>query len=315
MTMHFRDLAEQAMSDGTIAADELLALRRSGWADGRIDPAEAEALFVANDHLSEHSPEWTDFFVEALTEFVVNGGKLRGYIDQDRADWLIGRIDHDCGVETMAELELLVRVLEVAISAPARLKAYALEQIEAAVLTGEGPTRHGGLLDPGCISGAEVLLLRRLIFAAGGDRPAAVSRAEAELLFRIKDATRDGANSAQWQQLFVQGVANFLQGFGGSEPLAQARAQELESFMSNTGAGIGGFLGRMLKSDVNENFASLLSVSAPARDIDAEVEAAEAVTETEELWLQDLLDADEELDELEKALLAFLSEEEAGQAA
>ena len=39
MTYQFRALAEQAQADGQISAEEILQLRRDGWADGRIEPA------------------------------------------------------------------------------------------------------------------------------------------------------------------------------------------------------------------------------------------------------------------------------------
>ena len=40
MSMHFRDIAVQAASDGAIGPDEILALRRAGWVDGKMDPEE-----------------------------------------------------------------------------------------------------------------------------------------------------------------------------------------------------------------------------------------------------------------------------------
>ena len=73
MTTHFIEVAQRAAADGQIAADELLALRREGWGDGIITRAEAEALFALNASLKERSPEWCDFFVEAIGEFVLNG--------------------------------------------------------------------------------------------------------------------------------------------------------------------------------------------------------------------------------------------------
>ncbi len=309
MSMHFRALAEQAMADGAISAEELLSLRQDGWADGRFDPEEAEAIFVINDHLACGSAEWTTFFVEAVSEFLVNGSAPKGYVDAAQAAWLIDRIDHDGKLDSLNELELLARILEKAVSVPDSLKTYALTQIEAAVLTGAGPTRDGGALDAGCINAVEARLLRRFIFAAGGDRPAAVSRNEAEFLFRIKDAALGSPNAAEWKQLFVQGVGNYLQGFGGKDPLAQERAAELESFMNNSASSIGGFIGRMMRSDVNEAVASTLRGKSAARDLDADVAAAHSVTDSENLWLQARLDADNQLDEFEQALLAFLAEE------
>jgi len=310
MSMHFRDIAVQAATDGAISAEEILALRGAGWGDGKMDPEEAEALFVANDHITEPSAQWVDFFVEALGEFIVNPVEPRGYVDQTMADELTSRIDRDGRVETMAELELLVRVLERALAASDSLRAYALHQIEAAVLQGEGPTRHGAL-DPKGINESECTLLRRLVFSAGGDRPAAVSKAEAEMLFRIKDATLYEVNAPEWERLFVQGVANYLLGFGGNEPLARERAAELESFMNAEGAGIGGFLGRMVTSepDFNGAFGSLLDMGPQGPDIEGAAAEAGEFTQNEDLWLLDHIDADEELDPLEKALLAFIAEE------
>ena len=63
----------------------------------------------------------------------------RGYVSEENAAWLIARIDHDGRVDTLSELELLVKVLETALNAPASLKDYALRQIEDAVLSGTGP--------------------------------------------------------------------------------------------------------------------------------------------------------------------------------
>lgn len=316
MTMHFRALAEQVMADHAITAEEILALRRAGWGDGGIDPAEAEAIFVINDHLAAAPAEWTDFFVEALAEFIVNGSAPRGYVSDAQADWLIGRIDHDGRLESAAELELLARIFEKSTSTPERLRDYALAQIERAVTSGQGPTRDGGRLDPGCITDAEVRLVRRFIFASGGDRPAAVSQAEAEMLFRIKDATLSGTNAAGWQQLFVQGVGNYIAGFGGREQLSRTRAAELESFMNDRSSGVGRFMGRMLRSDVDNAVTGAARVvfgrKQPAPDPFAEAARAAEVTGEEQMWLQGKLDADDRLDPLEQALLAFLAEEDAG---
>jgi hypothetical protein len=314
MSMQFRGLAEQAMADGAITADEILSLRQGGWANATIDADEADAIFVLNDHLAEPTAEWSDFFVEALSEYIVHRVEPRGYVSEDQAEWLIERIERDSGVESLTELELLVKVLEKAINVPDRLKAYALDQIEQAVLTGEGPTRDGGALEAGNVTDAEARLLRRMVFAGGGDRPAGVSQREANMLFRVKDATLGANNSPDWKRLFVQGVGNYLQGFGGKEQLSRERAAELENFMNQSAPSIGGFFGRMFDSighsGVGEGFAAIRAEAAPPLHIELEAADAAEVTPAEHSWLQPLLDADGGLDELEKALLDFLAEEE-----
>ena len=131
MTYQFRALADQAMADGAITAEEILGLRRAGWGDGRFDPTEAGALFTLNNHLVERTPEWVDFFVEALAEFILAGGSPRGFVSEAQADWLIGQLDADGRIETMAELELLARLFEKAELVPERLKGYALNDLPA----------------------------------------------------------------------------------------------------------------------------------------------------------------------------------------
>jgi hypothetical protein len=309
MSMHFRDLAEQAMADGHIAADEILSLRRDGWSDSIIDTDEADAIFVLNDHLADRSSEWSDFFVEALSEFLVHQIDPKGYVSEDQAEWLIERIDNNGRLDSLTELELLVKVLEKAYNVPERLKAYALDQIEQAALTGQGPTRDGGTLIKGAITEAEVHLLRRMVFASGGDRPAGVSQHEAEMLFRVKDATLGADNSAEWKKLFVQGVGNYLQGFGGKEQLSRERAAELERFMNKSAPSIGGFFVRMFDGGVCDGFAAMRAEAAPPRHIELEAADAAKITGVERSWLQVHLDADAQLDELEKALLDFLAPE------
>ena len=135
MTLHFRAIAAQAAEDSAISADEILALRRAAWPDGKIDPEEAEAIFILNDQISAPTLEWSDFFVEALVEFIVNTTEPKGYVSEENARWLIERIEHDSKVCSLTELELVVSVLGKAQSTPESLRVFALEMLEQAVLT------------------------------------------------------------------------------------------------------------------------------------------------------------------------------------
>lgn len=310
MTINFPELARQAAADGAITPEEVLTLRRSAWPDGRIDATEAEAILAINEVVSVKSPEWIDFLVEAVGEYILNGTEPRGYVADATADWLIARLDQDGRLESAAELELLVRVLEKALGTPDRLKDYALAQIEHAVLTGEGPTRDGGSLSAGSISEAECKLLRRVIFASGGDRPAAVSQREAEMLFRLKDATLGADNAPEWQRLFVQGIGNYLQGWQGAKGLTRERAAELEAFMNQPSGGLSGFFRRMgsfAAGDLRSAARDLLT-SPSARDLTGEAGADAAVTDSEQQWLDAHIGSDGQIDPLEQALLSFLAE-------
>lgn len=312
MTMHFADLARAAAADGEIAPQEILALRRLGWGDGQISPAEAEAIFAINRVLVRPSGEWVDFFVEALTEFVLNGSAPRGMCSEDEAQWLMQAIDHDGRLETMAELELLVRVIERAQNVPDSLKHYALRQLEAAVLTGTGPTRCGGELSDTHVTGAECRLIRRLVFASGGHGPAAVSRFDAEMLFRIKDATLGADNSPEWARLFVDGVANYLRGFTlTNAQLSHARMKELEGFISDNRSSVGRFMGAMVREvpQARNHFGKVFGRKPDAASFTQLEADGSLVTENEKHWLDQMIDANGEIDELDRALLDRIKDE------
>lgn len=313
MTMQFRALAEQAAADGAISAEEILSLRRAGWGDGAISPEEAEAIFLVNDSLEDPSVEWAEFFVEALCEFVVNGVEPKGYVSQSQADWLTARVNHNGSLQSMTELELLVKVIEKALNVPQSLKDFVIAQVEQAVLTGEGPTR-GGHLERGNVNTVEAQILRRAIFAQAGDRPAAVSRGEAEMLFRLKDATLSANNAPEWKRLFVQGVGSYLSGYTSYTPLEAPRAAELERFMDANTPSLLRFAGRMAKADVETGAVQTFRALFGRKGLDKapEVAAAAAVTVEENTWLQGQIDANNVVDEYDEALLAFLAEEKSG---
>ncbi len=169
----------------------------------------------------------------------------------------------------MTELELLTRVIEKARNVPDSLKDFVLEVIELAALTGTGPTRDGGELSDTHITEAECKLIRRVIFGSGGDRPAAVSRREAEMLFRIKDASEHAANAPEFQRLFVQGVGNYLMGFASdTAQLSRERMLELEAFVADNSVNIGRFMGAMATTAPNA-FGQVFGQRKPAESREA----------------------------------------------
>ncbi|GMN12981.1 hypothetical protein [Altererythrobacter sp. MTPC7] len=316
MSMQFADLARAVAADRHVSPEEIQSLRRLGWGDGQITRDEAEAIFAINHQVDNPGREWVDFFVEALTEFVLNGTEPRHMCNEEEADWLIGALDADGHLETFAELELLVRVVERAQNVPEKLKRYTLSQIEDAVLTGTGPTRCGGELSANHVSTAECRLLRRVIFASGGHGPAAVSRFDAEMLFRIKDATLGHDNAPEWAPLFIDGIANYLRGFELTRAqLSHDRVKELEAFIADNKREVGRFMGRMAREipQVRNNLGVVFGrkpAGRPTPDYTAQAAAGEIVTDNEQAWLDSMIEADGELDPLERQLLERLARED-----
>lgn len=309
MGFSFSDFAAALKGGARLSADDVLAVRRSVWPDGKVSDAEAESLFALNRLAADPAPEWSDFFVEALCDYVVNAKPPRGYVDEANAAWLIDQVDRDGGPITATELDLVVKLLESALNCPAALKAWALAQIEAAVLTGEGPTRRNGPVRPGVVDAAEAKLLRRIVFAAGGDGALGVSQDEAELLWRLKDACRDADNAPEWKTLFVQAVGNHLMAYNSYKPLERGEAARLEAFVNDHRSNLLGFFSRMREARPVSAARDLFGGEAPKVDHEAAVDAARAISPSENDWLQGHVQADGARDPYEEALLAFVAEE------
>ena len=312
MTTHFTELAQRAAEDGRVSSEEVLALRRQGWGDGVIHKDEAEALFALNNALDERSEEWCDFFVEAIGEFVLNGTPPRLQCNDEEAEWLIAQVDHDGMVDSVVELETIVRILERAENTPVRLKEYVLAQVEREVLTGTGPTRCGGSLSATHITAAECRILRRTIFASGGHGPAAVSRFDAEALFRLKDETLAEENAPEWDELFLDGVSNYLKGFTlQNAQVSHERKLELHAFIADNKANVGRFMGRVVREapNVANSMGVVFGKKKAGPDYTALEAAGNEVTDFEQEWLEKMIDQDGEVDELESRLIARIAAE------
>jgi len=306
MTFQFEQFASAIRAGGEITARDTLSLRQWVWGDGHLTQSDAQALFELNAGAQSKDPEWTEFFAEALCDYVINGTDPKGYVSEKDALWVIEGVDSDGRVESAAELELLVRLSERAVELPNVLKFYTLEQIERIIISGEGPTRDTTVA-PNSVTASEAALLRRLVFASGGIAPLHVSREEADMLFRIKDACLCSDNAAEWEKLFVQGVASHLQSTIAYAPLTRERAQQLESFMRNSSPSIGRFFGRMAQLDLQGGLADLFH----RRDSDpseADVGQAQPQDRPHKGWLDAKLAERAGIDRYEQALLDFVAD-------
>lgn len=301
-------------SKNKITAEDVTMLRREVFADGVVTRGEAEALFALDQTARDKCGEWAPFFVEAVTDYIVHQEKPEGYISEQNADWLVRIVSRDGMVDSRTELELLVHVLEEAKSSPDQLSAYALEQVAHAVIDGKGPMMHGGSLVPGHIAKAEVDLLRRILYAYGGDGNIAISKAEAEVLFRINDRTAAADNDPSWNDLFVKAIANHVMCATGYEPPTREVALRHETFLDESSPALGGFFSRM----VSGGFAAILEAYHSPGDIEAEWEArnraaealarrAETIDASEAEWLAERVGGGQRpLRDNERALLTLI---------
>ena len=91
------DFASEILEDGVIDADEVKAIKQRLYEDGVIDREEADFLFTLNDGVSgkANHESWKSFFIEAITDHVLDDDETPGVIDQDEATYLIDKIKGD----------------------------------------------------------------------------------------------------------------------------------------------------------------------------------------------------------------------------
>lgn len=286
-----------------ITEADVRAARAAIYADMTIEPSEAERLFAIDEAASDgRDPAWIALFGEALVDFLVRQEHPQGYVDEGKARWLIARIAADGAVKTDTELEAAVKVLEAAERAPDLLSAFVLDQVRRRVLAAGGR-----------IADADVALLRRALYAFGGQGAAAITRAEAEVLFDINDAVTE--ESPAWVDLFAKALANLLMAASGYQAPPRAAALARAEWLEAESGGPADFLSRMARS----GFGGVLEAyRQPGLDADWEarlaieagaIREAEAVTPAEAEWLADRIRRDGAIGEAERALLRFIAEQ------
>jgi hypothetical protein len=315
MNHELTELLTRLVQAGGARESDVLELREAVWTDDPITAPLVDALFTVNDQFKSYSAPWTDFLIEVVEVFLLQQDHPHGFMTEAGAAWLRARIDKNGRIGSLTEIEILVSVLESAENAPEALKNYALNQIEATICLGEGPTRTGDLIRPNCVEEAEVTLLRRLIFSSGGEDAVIVGSAEADLLFRIKDRALGNANAAGWTELFIQGVANHLMAHSDYRPLAREDAERLFTEMNDSRPSVHSFFRRMVpdamlgRGTIVDAFKAVFPKQRDPFAKKLAIDNSHLITEEEAGWLKMHIAADGQTDEYEKALLTFIIEE------
>ncbi|MFO1153760.1 MAG: hypothetical protein U1E42_08890 [Rhodospirillales bacterium] len=315
---HDAEVVAGILARGTITADDVLALRRQVFADGIVARHEAESVFALNDGTGGNAAAWYAFFVEALTDYFVWQSDPRGYVDEAGATFLLNAVAHDGRIDSASELELVVNVIHWAVSVPESLRLMALSAVKSAVLTCGGPLFGPGRRRAGVLDRADVTVVSKLIYAAGGEGSLRITRREADLLFDLNDATTAAANDPGWRDLFVRAVASHLMFPEGEPEMPDADTVRCRERWLAERRGVGSILGGMLSGVRRSGIAGVFREadvfgrrrSEREREMAAadrcEGERRQAIDKGEAEWLLTRLHGDGRVDPNETALLSFI---------
>jgi acetyl-CoA acetyltransferase len=98
-----------------VTAQDVAWLRREVFAAGGVTREQADELFAVARADMNNAPEWKEFFVDMIARHVVRQTEPAGVVSEERAAWLLSRVDECRSLEALAAL---VNVLAEARSVP-----------------------------------------------------------------------------------------------------------------------------------------------------------------------------------------------------
>ena len=308
---------DDIISRGSIREQDVMRMRQSFYDDVLITPEEADQLIRLNAACPVQDAAWSPFVVQAICDYIVNQTEPEGYVTAANADWLIAMIAPEGRVRSKTELDLLLQVLDTARWSPERLVRFALDEVKRAIIEGDGPLRINGTRQTGTITDAEVDLIRRILYAFGGDGNIAITRAEAEVLIAIEESLATGGTpNPAWTDLFVKAMANVILATSGYAPPSREEALRSDAWLKRRGdLSPSHLVGAMVTGSLSSVWDTYTEQSSEERALArlerqrVEIITNEEITEGEASWLVERLTRDDRLTPTELALIDYLRRE------
>jgi hypothetical protein len=312
--------ASDQPATGGISAGQALDIRGTIYSHAPLTPADMDLVFrTQRSSGGADSPEWTALFAEAVTDYAVHQNDPPDYISQARADWLAAKLTETGGIATAAEFALLMDVMKSASDVPPSLSAFALGEIENAIVSGRRAAIGGEDHAAGAVTKADVEALRSVLYAAKTGSAGHVTREEAEALFDIAHATASGACDPAFVELFARAVGNYLTAICWHEPdREQALHREhwldahetlFQFLMHRPAPGQAESVRTLMQSPLDQAEADM---AAEERQDDAARAEKAKITDGEADWVIAHLTREGPLSAAETRLLQWLGAETAG---
>jgi len=295
-----------------------LSLRRAIYGKGDATRADLENL-IARGRQAAADPAFGALLAEVATDVLIHQADPQGYVTEADAAWLSGRLSEGGGLACHAEFEMLKAVFGHAVSVPPSLTAFAVREVEKAILTGRRNATGGLDHEPGVVTREDVEALRAMAFAPTSGSSLHVDRATAEALFDIAHATATAANAPEFADFFAHAVGNHLMGVAFLGTPARTDVLRREAELEKP-SGFGAFFAAMARAPSRAEVADALeSTEAEEEDayfrqnLDTErrLGEAERIDREEANWIVAHLTRGGPLTDAEKRLLRFLIDEAA----
>lgn len=288
------ELLRGALDQNQLDDQRFASLRRQVFNDGHISIEEADLIFMADSQIEAKPDGWNEFFIGALTDFLIRQMPPVGYVDPIYATWLMERIEQDKRLSKETELELILNVLRLAKDVPENLEIYALEKVKERII---GRAVNGTL----AITENDVSNLRSIFYASSGSGGFSVSESEARFLFDLDEVSQNQNNHEGWQRLFVGAIANHLMAMSAPQPVRTEDYRNAQEYLTST---------KTFGWDLRKSFQAWRAEEQVSVFLDADaIKRAESINIAEAKWLIDHLNRDGQISHNERELLSFIKAE------
>ena len=181
-----------------------------------------------------------------------------------------------------------------------------LGAVKDAVLNGTGFWAKNRKLEAGRIGADDVELLRKIMYAVGGEGGIDISREEAEVIYDIHDATVDADNHESWGVLFSQMMACYMMAGMSSLEVDENWALGRDVWLESD-KGLDWSISNILKG-----FGLMHKKEEAPKPyvLDRNLQSSlEAITEEEAFWLIERINADGRMTPSEAKMLMYLEQE------
>ena len=186
-----------------LSAEDIILLRKYTFPEGIRSSGDVVTLLALHKTCPQKCAQWTDFFIEQLTDYIVYHCYPQGSLDDVNVAWIKAMFSTNGVVHTPLELDLILHVMAVSSFVPDSLSAFALDQLRIAVSLKTGAyheTRPNAAIGITVHDLEFILRILRGSYARGN---LVLSPEEVTVLHRIDGETWPSANHPAWHEMIA----------------------------------------------------------------------------------------------------------------
>lgn len=199
-----------------ITDHDIRELRHALYDEAPIDRRLAAEIFHTNRILPIHSDAWTEFYLEALSDFFLEQDANSPILRAPSEALLLGWLGDDVMIDDRAERRLVQRLLLRAEDVSERFESYVLDAIGETLLHQNERWLCNGEREASVVDALDRQLIQRTVDRFTRGEPGRVTRVGARFLLRLDRQAFAFEEPETWRSFLVQSVVHHMRSVGDS---------------------------------------------------------------------------------------------------